>query len=108
MGLTSNKYQAKYPMQITDVFGTMKASNKSIGTSAAPLPTTALKHRRAIIIQNVHASNKLYVGHTSTIDTLSGFRLEPGDVLTIPMIEDFVVYTIANVTDTDVRIIEFA
>ena len=108
MGLTSNKYQAKFPKQITDVFGTMKTSNQSVGVSAAALPATALLHRRAIIIQNAHASQKLYISHTSTIDSSSGFRLEPGDTLTIPIIEDFVVYAISNVTDTDVRIIEFA
>jgi len=47
---------------VLEVFDVVKTSAVSVGTSAVALPTTNLSGRKGIFIQNIHASNILYVG----------------------------------------------
>ena len=45
-----------------EVFRSGKTSVVSVGTSAVALPTTNLSNRKAIVIQNIHASQAVYLG----------------------------------------------
>jgi len=47
---------------VLEVFDVVKTSAVSVGTSAVALPTTNLSGRKGLFIQNIHASNILYIG----------------------------------------------
>ncbi len=77
----------------------------SVGTSAAVI--SAAKGRRSIIVQNVHASQILYVGDDDQVTASNGLRVSSGASLTL---EGFtgVLYGIASGASTDVRYFEVA
>jgi len=47
---------------VLENFDVLKTSAVSVGTSAVALPTTNLSGRKAIFIQNIHATQILYIG----------------------------------------------
>lgn len=76
-------------------FGTV-----SIGTSAV-LVVDARSRRDDVIIQNVHASNVLYLGPNSTVATSTGIKLAAGESVSVPSRGS--IYGIASGASTDVR-----
>ena len=69
----------------------------SVGTSATALPTTALKGRKSVMIQNISTS-VVYIGNVNvTADTTStgGWQLiNKGDSVTLDFTEGIIVYSI--------------
>jgi hypothetical protein len=83
--------------------GTLSGATVTIGTSAA-LIKGSTSGRESIVIQNVHASNDLYVG-PSGVTTSSGVKVPAGQSITF---DDYIgpVYGIASAASTDVRYLE--
>lgn len=69
----------------------------SVGTSATALPTTALKGRKSVMIQNISTS-VVYIGNVNvTADTTStgGWQLiNKGDSVTLDFTDNIAVYAI--------------
>jgi len=108
MGLSSQHYKAKFPQQVYDGFGEFKSQPITVGAIAGKIPTTPLKHRRAIIITNVDTENDIYIGHDATVTSSTGTPVaKSGGSIVLYLIEDVDIYGIAT-GDTDVRILEFA
>jgi hypothetical protein len=86
------------------VSGTGTGGAISVGTSAATL-IAASSRRKSVLLQNVHATNKLYIGLADTVTTSTGVRLNPGEAIEF---EDYLgpVYAIADGASTDVRYIQ--
>lgn len=79
----------------TGAYGTV-----SVGTSATLIRAT--KQRGQITIQNVHASNVLYIGTDSSVDATNGLKLASGESFTI--VGYFgPVYGLASGASTDTR-----
>ncbi len=53
------------------------ASNVSVGTSATPVPATNTTGRKAIIVQNLHASQNVYLGGAVVEEIGAKLRDEP-------------------------------
>lgn len=84
--------------------GTLGAYNTvSVGTSAT-LIRAAASARDAIIVQNAHASNLLYIGTDSSVTTSNGLRVGAGESISVPTRGN--VYGIASGASTDVRYLE--
>lgn len=76
----------------------------SVGTTAAVIASRR-DSRNSIIVQNVHASQVLYVGTDSSVTTSNGLKVAAGESVKI---DDYrgVVYGIASGAATDVRFLE--
>lgn len=76
----------------------------SIGTSAAIIKA-GRSTRKSVVVQNVHASNDLYVGTDASVATTTGVKLAAGASIEF---DDYngPVYGIASGASTDVRYLE--
>lgn len=70
-------------------------------TTSAQLIVAARSSRDAVRIQNLHASNLLYIGPDSAVTAANGIRVAAGAETTVPSRGD--VYAIASAASTDVR-----
>jgi len=105
------KTSAKLPIPVLEQFTSVLQTTTSIGGTAAKVPGTALNYRRAIIVQNNHASNTVYLGSsTVTADTAAtgGYQLGPGDSVAFTLDGSVDLYAIASAASTPVCTIEFA
>lgn len=93
-------------MASTGVSNAASYGTVTIGAAAA-LIKAAVTTRKSILVQNVHASNTLYVGDDSSVTTANGIRLLSGESIEI---NDYngAVYGIASGAGTDVRYFEVA
>ena len=73
-------------------------------TTSAKLLVGARSRRDTVIIQNVHASNILYLGSDSSVTASNGLRLGAGESISLPTRGD--VYGIASAASTTVRYFE--
>lgn len=89
------------------VFIGMNQQAISVTSSAVPLPTNALKFRRALVIHN-NGSSTLYIGG-SNLTVANGFPLAANEKISIDIQnnENVTVYGISAGT-SDVRILELA
>lgn len=78
----------------------------TVGTSAIPLPATALAGRRRIMIQNT-SSNDIYVG-PSGVTTSTGMRVVKGATLSLEIGEHVVLYGIAGSAGNSIVAFELA
>ena len=76
--------------------------NVSIGTSAAIIKA-ANGRRESLVVQNVHASQVLYIGDGS-VTTSNGLRIPAGESMRLQT--KAAVYGIASGASTDVRYFE--
>lgn len=72
----------------------------TVGTSAVLVITGAVG-REEVTIQNVHASNILYLGTDSSVATTTGLKLLAGESMTVR--SGGPIYGIASGASTDVR-----
>lgn len=82
--------------------GRVTVGTVSVGASAT-LIRAARTSRDAVIIQNVHASQVLYLGD-SAVTTSTGLKVAAGESIQLPTCGD--VYGIASGAATDVRYFE--
>lgn len=84
--------------------GTISYGTVTVGTSATAI-RVAKGTRNSIVIQNVHASNDLYIGGDDQVATTTGLKIIAGDSIKL---DDFngPVYGIASAASTDVRYFE--
>jgi hypothetical protein len=75
----------------------------SIGGTAA-LIKGARTTRKALIVQNVHASQSLYIGSDASVTTSNGLHVAAGDSILVPF--QGTVYGIASGAATDIRYFE--
>ena len=75
----------------------------SVGTTATPLPASALANRRALIVRN-NGTATVYLG-SSGVTTAVGFPLDPGQSLTLE-IGTLPVYGRAASGTVEVRVLE--
>lgn len=82
---------------------TLTGATVTIGATAAVI-VAAKASRASIVVQNVHATNVLYVG-PSSVTTANGLRLNPGESIEFT---DYTgaIYGIASAAGTDVRYLE--
>ena len=75
----------------------------AIGTTAAVI--VAAGTRSSVVIQNLDASNDLYVGFDASVTASNGFHLASNDSIKF---DDYLgpVYGIGSASDTDVRFLE--
>jgi hypothetical protein len=73
---------------------------KSITTSAS-LIAAGRARRDAILVQNVHATQDLYLGPDSSVATSTGIKVAAGQSILVPTRAD--VYGIASGAATDTR-----
>lgn len=76
----------------------------SIGASAAIIKAGRTS-RKSIIVQNVHATNVLYLGNNSSVTTSNGLKLAAGESVAFDGYNGDV-YGIASGASTDVRYFE--
>ena len=76
----------------------------SIGATAGVI-VDGTGRRRSVLIQNVHATQILYVGTTSGVTTSNGIRVNAGESIEF---SDYIgpVYGIASGAATDIRVFE--
>ena len=102
---------AKLPIPVLEQFlSVLQTTTTASGTRTA-VPGTALNNRRAILVQNNHASNTVYLGSvTVTADTAAtgGYQLGPSDSVAITLDGSVVLYAIASAAATPVTTLEFA
>jgi hypothetical protein len=77
---------------------------KSIGTSAAVI-VDGTSLRRGVVIQNVHATQDLYIGSDSSVATTTGLKIIAGASREL-LDYSGPVYGIASGASTDVRYFE--
>jgi hypothetical protein len=80
----------------------------TLTSTAAQLPTTPLKYRRAISICNNSATDTIFIGFDSGVDTGTGFPILPRSQLNMDINGQVIVYGISGGTSTDVRILELS
>lgn len=73
----------------------------SVGVTVATV-SDGVSRRKSILIQNCHASNKVYVGPSSSVATSTGLRLGPNDSVEVSDVQG-PIYAIADGASTDVR-----
>lgn len=84
----------------------------TVGAAAVQLLADLPGRRRALIIQNAHASNDLYLGfgpNADDVTTTNGVRLSAGDTYTDEGERCYsgAVYGIASASGTSVRVVEW-
>lgn len=83
----------------------------TVGTAAVQLPTSNLTDRDGVIVQNIHATNKLFVGPTNAVTTDSGaapgFLLQARESLRLDCPDSVNVFGIADAISTKVVVIEY-
>ena len=77
----------------------------SVGTSAVQV-SAGQARRSSILIQNVHASNTVYVGPADTITAENTIQLSAGDSVEFSDVQG-PIFAVADGADTDVRFLEF-
>jgi hypothetical protein len=75
----------------------------SIGAAASVVKAARFR-RESILIQNVHASQTLYIGSDSSVLTTTGLKIAAGESVRVRTKGD--VYGIASGAATDVRYFE--
>jgi hypothetical protein len=84
---------------VTD--GALSSYGAKTVTTSAQLIAAARSSRDAVRVQNLHASNLLYIGPDSAVTAANGIRIAAGAETTIPSRGD--IYAIASAASTDVR-----
>jgi len=84
----------------------IKQSRVTVGVTATPLPATALKDRRLLIVEN-NSGVTIYLGD-STVTPTNGFPLANGTSFSINLDEKVTLYGIEAVGDRDIRVFEGA
>lgn len=82
------------------------ATQLTVSTSAAKLPTTPMKYRRAIAIFN-NSSETLYIGFDPSVTTGNGWPIPASSSLPMDINAAVEVYGIAS-SSIDVRILELS
>ena len=95
-----------------DVIGTIDATGVNIAhgavsvtTTATKIPTTNLANRKAIVVRNCHATEKLYLGG-SGVTTANGYWLNPTESLSFDLSAGAQLYGICATGTVEVRYIE--
>lgn len=78
----------------------------SIGTAEVNVPGTAASNRYAIRIQNVHATDDVYLGTSTGVSSLTGWRLRPEESVRILAGGDVTIYAKPSGSSVNVRTIE--
>jgi len=78
--------------------------NKSIPTTPATQLTTLDKPAKiGVILVNTDSANPVYVGNNISVTSANGFRVGPGEALSIPITNANKIYAIATGAAVDVR-----
>lgn len=80
----------------------------TLGTSAVQLPTTPLKYRRAISICNNSSTAVVYIGFDPNVTTGTGWPLAAKATISLDINGQVLIYGVASVASTDVRILELS
>lgn len=102
---------AKLPIPVLEQFLSVLQTTITASGTRAKAPGTALAYRRAILVQNNHASNTVYLGSvTVTADTSAtgGYQLGPSDSVVFTLDGSVDLYAIASAGSTPVTTLEFA
>lgn len=91
----------------SSVGGSGLVSMKTVGSIPTKLPTTSMRHRRAIAIYNNDSSVTLYLGFDSSVAVANGWPLPPGASIPFDMNADIEIYGVAS-SNVDVRILELS
>jgi hypothetical protein len=82
-------------------FGGSSSYGQNTVTTVAEVLVRHRRTRGAVLIQNLHASNDLYVGPDASVTSANGILIPAGVDKAIPTSGP--VYAIASAADTDVR-----
>ena len=102
---------AKLPIPVLEQFLSVLQTTTTASGTRTKVPATALAYRRAILIQNNHTSNTVYLGSvTVTADTgaAGGYQLGPSDSVVFTLDGSVDLYAIASASSTPVTTLEFA
>ena len=77
--------------------------NATIGAAAAVI-VAANASRGEVLVQNVHATNTLYIGTDNAVTVANGLKVGPGGSISLTVDDD--VYGIADAAGTDVRYLD--
>lgn len=95
---------------VASLDGVVLATVVSVGTSAVPLPASALSNRRTIIVQADSANTaSIYIGGSAvTADAAStgGLVLDKGESLALDAASGDIVYAIGGASSQKVRCLE--
>lgn len=78
----------------------------SIGTGETESPSTAMKGRRFLIAQNVHATQHLFVRFVTGVTTSNGIKVAAGTSITLEIGDQVRTFWTADGASTDLRYIE--
>ena len=84
--------------------GGLTNSTATIGATAGSI-IAGRSGRRSVVVQNLHASNDLYIGDDANVTTSNGVKVAAGQSISF---EEYIgpVYGIASGAGTDVRVLE--
>jgi len=105
---------SKLAIPTLEVFQSMTIATTLIdSTTAEKLPATAKTNRKAIIIQNKHATGTLYLGHSNAVTaddavTTGGYELGPGDAVAFTLDGSVNIWALASSDELPACTIEFA
>lgn len=91
----------------SSVGGSGLVSMKTVGSTPTKLPTTSMRHRRAVAIYNNSSSVTLYLGFDSSVAVANGWPLPPGASIPFDMNAEIEIYGVAS-SNVDVRILELS
>ena len=99
-GIRDSNLNLIYGLNITN---TLLQQQVTVGTTATPIPATAMSERISLLIMNIGTA-PVYIG-SSTVSTVDGFPLYPRAVIRIDIEPDVIVYGRAA-ANQNVRILE--
>ncbi len=103
LGLVHPSYAAQ-DVDLVPVNVKILSDDTDVTDSATKIPSTALKGRKSILIQNISGVD-IFLGG-STVTTLIGYRLQDGEAVSFDLGSGVDVYGIAASGSRDVRSIE--
>lgn len=83
---------------------TINADNEAVGLSATEIVSSNSARRSMVILNN--SNTDIYIGHSSSVTTGNGFKIEAGQAITFDKSAQAAIYAIALSAALDVRIMQ--
>lgn len=85
-----------------------QVTQATIGTTSSQVLTTALANRKRVLMRNLHATQNIFAGTTTSVLTTTGYRIGPGQEVDLPLGPNLALWLIADAAGTGVALVELA
>lgn len=97
-----------------EVFKSITVQTTDVDTSAEAIPGTAKTNRKAILVQNKHASANIYLGSSNAVTAhadntaTGGYQLGPKDAVFMTLDGSVTLWCISDASNAGVCTVEYA